>query len=242
MANDRIEFGSVLDKGGGEWKVWAVVIPVVLAVFALAGFGAMQMSKTGALERQAELSSKQAEELQKTVEERDKMLVQARADESLQKSPGQAVALFYGVSPQAQESGVAFGHPGEKAARVYLYGLAAPPEGQEYVVAARTQGGEAKPLGAIVPSAEGTGFLLAKDLPEDTTAIELLFRKQGAESLDEAEPRVSARFPATENDRGVLVQGPRQARRGERSAAPSRASSGASGPVSAPVSAPVSSD
>jgi hypothetical protein len=214
MANDRIEFGSVLDKKGSDAKVWLIVIPVVLAVFALAGFGAMQMSKTGALERQAEQARAQAEELQKTVEQRDKMLTQARADESLQKSAGSAVALFYGVSPRAQESGVAFGHPDDQAVRVYLYGLAAPPEGQQYVVAARTKAGEAKPLGTIVPTAEGTGFLLARDLPEDTVAIELAFAKEGDAKLESAEPRVSARYPASENDRGVLLQAPRQARRG----------------------------
>ena len=100
---------------------------------------------------------------------------------------------------------MAFAHPSENAVRVYFYGLTAPPEGQEYVVAARTKGGEAKALGDVVPGNDGTGFLLARDLPEGTTAIELLLRPQGQEALDGAEPRVSARYPAN-GERGVLTE------------------------------------
>jgi hypothetical protein len=100
------------------------------------------------------------------VEQRDKLLADARAEEAIQRSPGAAVALFYGVSARAHESGVAFAHPSENAVRAYFYGLTAPPEGHEYVVAARTKGGEAKALGDVVPGNDGTAFLLARDLPE----------------------------------------------------------------------------
>jgi hypothetical protein len=109
---------------------------------------------------------------------------------------------------------VAFAHPPENAVRAY--GLTAPPEGHEYVVAARTKGGEAKALGDVVPGNDGTAFLLARDLPEGTTAIELLVRPQGQEALDGAERRVSARYPAN-GERGVLTEAPppaAQARRG----------------------------
>jgi len=214
MAQDRIEFGSVLEGKGSEGKLWLFIIPAIVGVFAIAGYGMMQISKAGSLERDAKAAQAQVTELQKTVEQRDELLVHARAEEGLQRSPGSAVALFYGVNARAHESGVAFAHPSERAVRAYFYGLTAPPEGQEYVVAARTESGEAKALGDVVPGNDGTGFLLARDLPEGTAAIELLLRSRGQEDLDGAEPRVSARYPAN-GERGVLTDVPTaQARRG----------------------------
>lgn len=214
MASERIEFGSVLEKNGSDAKLWLLIIPAIVAVLGIAGYGIAQTSKTGALERDAEIARQQVAELQKTVEQRDKLLTEARADETVQRSAGAAVALFYGVNPRAQESGVAFAHPSEHAVRAYFYGLTAPPEGQEYVVAARTKGGEAKALGSVLPGNDGTGFLLAKDVPEDTVAVELLLRPRGQENLDGAEPRVSASYPG-QGQRGVLTEAPAvQARRG----------------------------
>lgn len=214
MASDRIEFGSVLDDKGSDRKVWLLVIPAILGVFALAGYGMWQISKAGSLERDAKAAQQQAADLQKTVEERDRLLADARAEEAVQRSPGAAVALFYGVNPRAQESGVAFAHPSEGAVRAYFYGLTAPPDGREYVVAARTQGGEAKVLGALLPGNDGTGFLLARDVPEGAIAIELLLRPRGEEGLEGAEPRVAAAYPE-KGQRGVLTEAPAaQARRG----------------------------
>lgn len=215
---ERIEFGSVLEGKGSEGKLWLFIVPAILAVFAIAGWGMVRVSEAGALKRDAAAAQAQAAELQKTIEQRDKLLVDARAEEAIQRSPGGAVALFYGTSAEARESGVAFAHPSEGAVRVYFYGLTAPPEGQEYVVAARAKGGEAKPLGAVIPGSDGTGFLLARDVPAGTTAIELLLRPHGQESLAEAKPRVSARWPA-DGERGVLTEAtqaarPPQARRG----------------------------
>ncbi|HSD20759.1 MAG TPA: hypothetical protein VLC54_12015, partial [Anaeromyxobacter sp.] len=101
MAHDRIEFGSVLEGKGSEGKLWLFIIPAILAVFAIAGYGVMQISKAGSLERDARAAQAQAAELQKTVEQRDKLLADARAEEAIQRSPGTAVALFYGVSSRA---------------------------------------------------------------------------------------------------------------------------------------------
>lgn len=214
MASDRITFGSVLEDRGSEGKLWLLIIPALLAVLGFAGYGIAQASRTGALERDAKAAQAQVAELQKTVEQRDKLLSDARAEETVQRSAGAAVALFYGVNPRAQESGVAFAHPSERAVRAYFYGLAAPPEGQEYVVAARTRSGEAKPLGTLLPGNDGTGFLLGKDVPEETVAVELLVRPRGQEGLEGAEPRVSASYPR-DGQRGVLTEAPAaQARRG----------------------------
>jgi hypothetical protein len=210
--SDRtVEFGSVLDKGGSDTKLWLLILPAVALLVALIGWAVVQGSKAGDIERRARAAELQAADLQNTVAERDRLLGQARSEEAFQKSPGQALALFYGVNPRARESGVAFAYPDQHAVRVYYYGLATPPAGQEYVVAARTTSGEAKALGAIVPGNDGTGYLLAKDVPDGTSAIELAFRPQNEQSMDKAEPRISARYPAS-GERGVLVETPAQAR------------------------------
>lgn len=213
MASDRIEFGSILESRGSGGKLWLLIVPAILAVFALAGYGMWKMSEAGSLERDAKAAQAQVAELQKTLEQRDKLLSDARSEEALQRSAGAAVSLFYVVNPRAQESGVAFAHPSDRAVRAYFYGLTPPPEGQEYVVAARTEAGEAKALGEVVPASDGTGFLLAREVPERTTAIELLIRPRGQQGLDGAEPRVAARHPA-DGARGVLTEAPAQARRG----------------------------
>jgi hypothetical protein len=220
MASDRIHFGAVLEKEGGDRKVWLIVVPVVVLLIAGIVWGALTVSRAGTYQTEVERAKGQIAELQKSIDERDKLLVQARADEAVMKSAGQATGMFFGVAKDATESGIAIADPGEKAVRVYLYGLVAPPEGQEYVLAARDAQGGKKPLGKVIPTENGNGFLLAKGMPEGTAAIELLFRQAGAESLDGATPRVAARYPTSAEERGILMQPePKpaaQARRGRR--------------------------
>jgi hypothetical protein len=187
MAEDRgIQFGSVLDRETADKKVWLLVVPAILLLVGGAVWALGAVSRADGLVREADRARAQVAELQKSLDERDKLLVQARKDEAVLTSAGQATALFYGVSPQATESGVVVGLPDQHAARLVLYGLVAPPGGQEYVAVARLRDGSAKPLGRIVPSDLGTAFLLAKDVPEGTTAVELDFRPAGQESIDGA--------------------------------------------------------
>jgi len=166
--------------------------------------------------------------------------VKARADEGLLRAAGQATAIFYGIDPQALESGVAVALPGDRAAKVILYGLQAPPEGQRYTLAARGPDGTLTPLRDVPVGGDGSAFLLARDIPERTAALELVLRDAslgpvGGEpeaggkgqagagappgspiSLEGATPRVAARYPA-EDERGVLTQAPAvQARRAAR--------------------------
>ena len=220
MRRERIEFGAVLHKDGSDAKVWLVVVPVILLVAAAVVWGALTVSRASSYQQELVRSRDQAAELQKSLDERDKLLVQARADEALMKSSGQATGVFLAAAKDATESGVAIANPDQRAVRVYLYGLVAPPSGREYVVAARDAGGARKALGQILPSELGTGFLLARELPEGTSAIELMLRDAGAEALDGATPRISARYPRTAEERGMLVQPeaspPAQARRGRR--------------------------
>lgn len=213
MASDRIEFGRVLEKDTGDKKVWLLVILGAAAVVALVGWAVAQGSRTGDLERQASVAKAQAAELEKSLAQRDELLTAARAEEAVMRSPGAALGVFYAADPRAQESGVVFAHPDQKAVRVYLYGLGMPPEGQEYAVAARTGEGEAQRLGSVLADERGNGFLLARDVPEGTVAIELLYAPTGQEGVEGATPRIAARHPG-EGERGILAEPPRQARRG----------------------------
>ena len=215
MAGEPIEFGSVLSKDTGEKKIWLFVILGALAVVGLVGWAVAQGSRTSSLEQEASGAKAQVAELEKSLEERDKLLTAARAEESVMRSPGQALGVFYAADPRAQESGVAFAHPEASTARVYLYGLGPPPEGQEYAVAARTAEGEAKLLGRVIPDERGNGFLLAREVPEGTVAIELVHNATGQDAIEGATPRIAARYPSAD-DRGILAQPPAQARRGAR--------------------------
>ncbi|BDG04489.1 hypothetical protein [Anaeromyxobacter oryzae] len=207
MADDRtVNFGSVLDRETSDRKVWLLVIPILALVIGGAVWAFSAVSRADSYRAEAERAATQGKELQKAIDERDKLLVEARADEGILKSAGQATGVFYGVAPEATESGVAIANPGEKAVKVYLYGLVAPPGGQEYVVAARGTSGAPKVLATVVPSEAGTAFVLGKDLPAGTNSIEVLFRGAGAQTLDGATPRVAARYPADENERGMLMQ------------------------------------
>lgn len=222
MPSDRIEFGSVLAKERSDKRIWLLIIPVIAIVLGGIVWAAATVSRADSYRADVERSQARIAELEKTIEERDKLLTQARTDEGLLRSPGQAVALLF-ADPKAKEppteSGIVVAVPDQKAVRVVLYGLVAPPQGQEYVVAARAKDGTRKPLGRVMPTADGTGFLVGKDVPEGTTRVDLVLAQAGAEDLADATPRVSARHPASASERGVLTEEaapPVQARRGRR--------------------------
>lgn len=222
MPSDRIEFGSVLGKERSDKRIWLVIIPVIAIVLGGIVWVAATVSKADTYRTDLERSQARLAELEKTIEERDELLTRARADEGLLRSPGQAVALLFadpGAKEAPTESGVVVALPDQKAVRVILYGLGTPPQGREYVVAARAKDGARKPLGRVVPTADGSGFLVARDVPEGTTRVDLVLAPAGAEDLADAMPRVSARHPASANERGILTEEAApavQARRGRR--------------------------
>lgn len=209
-----VQFGRVLEKDQGDKKIWLLVLLALLGVAALVVVAVASRGRANALEHEVQTSKGRLEEMQKSLDERDKLLVQARADEGVMKSPGKATSMFYGVSPDAVESGIALAHPDAKAVKVYLYGLTQPPDGQEYAVFARTADGTPKALGPILPDNQGNGFLLSKEVPDGTAAIQLVFRPTGQEGTDQATPRIAARYPTSPDERGILTEAPRRARRG----------------------------
>ncbi len=215
MATDRtISFGSIVDRDRGSRKIWLVVIPVVLALLAILVFGLVSMGRTDAVKRDLAAARAHADELQKAIDERDRLLVQARENEDVLKSTGQAAAIFFAAAPGATESGIVFAHPQQHAATVYLWGLE-PQQGRQYQVAARGPNGQLTALGAIIPSDVGTGFLVSRKVPQGASAVVLVTTPAGQEGLAQAEPRVTARYPTSPQERGILGQGPQvQARRG----------------------------
>jgi hypothetical protein len=213
-----VEFGRVLERETGSKKVWLLILPIILGLVALVVFSMSALSRADGLQREVAAATARADELDKTVKQRDELLTAARADEGVLKSPGQAAALFFGATRGAVESGIAFAHPESKAVKVFLYGLTAPAEGKEYAVVARAGDGSLVMLGPVIPDALGNGFLLSKKIPEGATAVELVLHPTGQEGVQEIEPRIAARYPAAQTDRGILTQPPAaQARR-----APSR--------------------
>jgi len=215
MAGD-IQFGSVLERSRPNRLVWLLVVPVIAAILAGVYWGLSKVSAADELGSELRRSKEQLVEYQKSVEGRDQLLAKARADEALLTSAGQAMGVFYRSAPDATESGVVIANPDQHAARLYLYGLVAPPQGQEYVAVVRPRGGEAKVIGHLLADEQGQAFLLAKDLPDGLSAMEVAWVATGKPSAAEATTRVAARYPATPAERGVLIQQVVQARKGSR--------------------------
>jgi hypothetical protein len=212
-----VQFGRVLERKESGKKIWLVVLPVIVGLVALVVFSMSALSRADGLSREVEAANARAGEQEQAVKQRDELLVKARADEGILKSPGQASAIFYAVGKGAVESGLAVAHPDSKAVKVFLYGLTQPPAGQEYAVVARAGDGSLVPLGPVLPDALGNGFLMSTAVPEGATAVELVLRPSGKEGVDEATPRIAARYPASKDERGILTQAPAvQARRAPR--------------------------
>jgi hypothetical protein len=186
MAHDHVKFGRVLEERTGDRKLWFFVVPAILALIALAGVGIYGISQASTVKRDVATARAKADELQKSVDERDKLLVAARADENVLRSPGQAIAIFYGIDPGAVESGVAVAIPADRAAKVILYGLQPPPEGQRYTLAARAQDGTLAALRDVPIGGDGSAFLVAKNVPEGTTALELVLRDASLGAVGDA--------------------------------------------------------
>ena len=215
MATDRsVAFGRVVERGRSN-RIWFAIIPAVIALLALVGFGMASLGQADSVRRDLQAANARADEAQKAVGERDRMLIRAREDADLLGSTGQAAAVFTGVAPGATESGLVMAHPAQHAAAVFLWGLAAP-AGRQYQLAARGADGALTALGPVLPSDQGTGFLLARNVPDGASAVVLVATPAGKEGLADAEPRVSARYPATKDDRGILAQQQAQGRRARR--------------------------
>ena len=170
ILTDSPQFGSVLDRRGSDKRLWWFVLPGVVLLGALLVVAGVTISRSSGLATQAKLAQQQAAEAQKAVEERDKLLQKARADEDLLRSAGQGAAILAAAAPDGPASGVALYHPERRALKLYAFGLAAPPAGKEYRVEALA-GEERTSLGKVAPDERGTAFLLLRDVPEGTSEV-----------------------------------------------------------------------
>ncbi|HET7753420.1 MAG TPA: hypothetical protein VFK85_05880 [Anaeromyxobacteraceae bacterium] len=175
--DSSLEFGRVLDGKTSDRKVWFLIIPVVVGLGALLVFAGLAMSKSGGLESKVKLAEQQAEEARKAVDERDALLKKARADEGVLRSAGQGAAVMAAAQPDSPASGVALVHPEHKAVKLFVFGLEHPQPGQEYRAIALGPDKQQTKLGSIVPDDRGTAFLLAKNLPEGATGVEVVLAK-----------------------------------------------------------------
>jgi hypothetical protein len=182
----HLEFGRVLEGKGSDRKVWVLIIPVVAGLAALLVFAGLAIAKADGLESRVKVAEQQAQEAQKAIEQRDELLKKARADEGLLRSPGQGVSVMAAARPGSSATGAAVVHPEQSAVKLFLFGLEGPEAGQEYRVEAVGAGGERAALGRVAPDSRGTAFLLAKNLPEGATRVEVVLAKAGAESKEDA--------------------------------------------------------
>jgi hypothetical protein len=92
------------------------------------------------------------------------------------------------AQPDSPASGVALVHPDQKAVKLFVFGLAHAEQGQEYRVNAIGEEKARTLLGKVVPDDRGTAFLLAKNLPEGATGVEVVLGKvqAGAEGTGSA--------------------------------------------------------
>jgi hypothetical protein len=177
-----LEFGRVLESKGSDRKVWFIIIPAVLGLCAVLVLAGLAIAKAGELESKVALAEQQAEESQKAIEERDNLLKKARADEGVLRSPGQGAAVMAAASAESPASGVAVVYPDQSAVKVYAFGLAQPETGREYRVVAIGKDASARTtLGKIVPDSRGTAFLLARNVPEGATGVEVVLAEVQAD-------------------------------------------------------------
>lgn len=169
--SDSPQFGSVVDRRASDRRVWFFVVPGVILLGAVLVAAGVAMSRVSGLQTQVRLAQQQAAEAQKSVDERDKLLQKARADEEVLRSAGQGAAVLAAPKPDAPASGVAFYHPARHAVKVYAFGLAAPQQGQEYRVEVVTADGARTALGALAPDDRGSAFFLAREVPEGATEL-----------------------------------------------------------------------
>jgi hypothetical protein len=214
ILSDAPQFGRLLERRTFEKRVWLFVVPGVLVAGALVVAALISVSRVSGLEDQLRVARQQVVDAQRAVEDRDKLLQKARADEDVLRTAGQGAAVLAASAPDGTASGVAVYHPERHALQVHAYGLRAPPEGQEYRVDAVKQGGERTSVGVLNPDERGAAFVLARDVPEGATQVAVRLAPAGTVLLTGALPRPG--------EAGVVAAPPVQARTPATPATPAR--------------------
>jgi hypothetical protein len=175
-----LQFGRVLESSSSSWRSLLIILPAVVVLVLIVGFGVVAISRMSALSTEIQVAKKDAEEAQKAADERDQKLREARAEAGILGSAGQGAAVLTAAAPDSGASGVAVFHPETNAMNLYAYGLSPAPEGQEYRIIIRDASGIEKDAAGVKPDDRGSAFVLARDLPEGTSHVEVALVPTGA--------------------------------------------------------------
>jgi hypothetical protein len=181
MADRDLAFENILSGGRAEKRAALIVFPIVVVLALLIGFAAVSISRTSALVTEVQNAKNQLADANKVVEERDAQLREARADVAVLSTPGQGAAILTAVKGNGA-SGVARVHPERHSLAVYAYNLPPAPDGQEYRLIVSDPDRRATMLGALMPDDRGAAALLARDVPEGVTSVEVALVPKGAQA------------------------------------------------------------
>jgi hypothetical protein len=173
MADRDLQFGRVLESGSSSKRSLLIVLPFVLVLVLILVAGAVAISRMSSLSSQVQIAQQQAQDAQKAADEHDQKLPDARAEAGILGSAGQGAAVLAAAVPDSGESGIAILHPETNAINLYAYNLAPPPEGQAYRVIAKDASGQEKELASLAPDDRGAAFVLARNVPEGVSHVEV---------------------------------------------------------------------
>ncbi|HET9598298.1 MAG TPA: hypothetical protein VFP65_22105 [Anaeromyxobacteraceae bacterium] len=181
MDKSDLAFDSVLSSRTTDRRIALIVFPVVLVLAAIVAFAAVSISRMSGLQDQVKIAQRQAEESQKAADDKDRQLTAAKGEASALGSAGQGAAVLAPAQAGSGMNGVAIYHPESKLLNLFAYNLAPAPEGQEYrLVVTDGQGQEQLVQAPVAPDDRGAAHLLARDLPEGLSRVEVaLVPKQG---------------------------------------------------------------
>lgn len=180
MPERDLQFENVLSGGRAEKRTALIVFPVVVVLAVIIGFAAVAISRMSSLSTQVQVAQKQVDEANKAVEERDKQVREARADVAVLASPGQGASVLAAATPDSGASGVALSHPEQHALNVYVFNVSPAPEGQEYRLIVSDAEGRETMLAGLTPDDRGAAYLLARDVPEGASKVEIALVPKGA--------------------------------------------------------------
>ncbi len=206
---DTLAFEKVLSGRSAEKRTALIVFPVVVAVAIVIGLAAISISRMSGLSSQVQIAQQQVTEANKAVEERDRQLREVKADVAVLSTPGQGASVLH-AGTESGASGLARIHPERHAIVLYAYNLNPPAEGQEYrLIVSDAEGHEAL-LGALSPDDRGAASLLARDVPEGASRVEVALVPKAdaaAEAPARRQPVLRGMLPKP-GESGVMTEGP----------------------------------
>jgi hypothetical protein len=200
---DTLAFEKVLSGRSAEKRTALIVFPVVVALALIIGLAGVSISRMSGLASQVQIAQRQVGEANKAVEERDRQLRDVKGDLAVLSTPGQGASVLHAAAENGA-SGIARIHPERHAIALYAYNLNPPAEGQEYrLIVSDAEGHEAL-LGTLSPDDRGAAALIARDVPEGASRLEVALVPTGGAPVRAAKPEGQA--PGAEGETPVRRQ------------------------------------